>query len=472
MNLTDEAPKINPWPFIVGDAVLLGTAAFIASQSPAPLSGAPLLAIVGSVALGAVLACVPFLLNYTRRQDLALAERQSEIAALARTTAESAEQIGIAAQGLQSINELTQRALKHVDQLPHKLQDKINDFKSQLNEVAVTENEVLAQEVNTLRTSEIERLEAAFASVRKTAAELTTLETATRQHLADFNQSLSRFSAAAERTATDTAEAIKAGRTEAERSLIAAQNNATAAFERAVATALTALETRLNSLAILPPPAPNHLPQPAAFSSPPIVPTTSFASQPPVEKSPPAEEPPPSFERPPEISHVTSAAPFPAPAATTTPSAPPAPSTAADEAPPAGVVARKRPPRKAAARDDDQPSLGLDLADSSGNGEYSQLAPEDNLPAPAVSSDGLTRLLVTAYIGIGNKLYVRGEGPGLSWEKGVPLQFVSIGKWRWETPDASESLTLRLYKNDEQECVSLGELTLAPGHQQEVRASF
>jgi len=465
MNLTDEAPKINPWPFIVGDAVLLGTAAFIASQSPAPLSGAPLLAIVGTVALGAVLACIPFLLNYTRRQDLALAERQNEIAALARTTAESAEQIGIAAQGLQSINELTQRALKHVDQLPHKLQDKINDFKSQLNEVAVTENEVLAQEVNTLRTSEIERLEAAFASVRKTAAELSALETATRQHLADFNQSLTRFSTAAERTASDTADAIKAGRAEAERSLIAAQNNATAAFERAVATALTALETRLNSLAILPPPAPNHLPQPVAFSSPPIVPTATFASHPPVEKPTSAEEPPPSFERPPEISHVTSQAPFPTPSVT----APPAPTAAVGE--PAPAVARKRPPRKAV-RDDDQPSLGLDLAESSGNNEYSQLAPEDDSPPPAVSSDGLTRLLVTAYIGIGNKLYVRGEGPGLSWEKGVPLQFVSIGKWRWETPDASESLTLRLYKNDEQECVSLGELTLAPGHQHEVRASF
>ena len=34
--------------------------------------------------------------------------------------------------------------------------------------------------------------------------------------------------------------------------------------------------------------------------------------------------------------------------------------------------------------------------------------------APAKTSDGTTRLLVTAYIGIGNKVFVRGEGPGLS----------------------------------------------------------
>jgi hypothetical protein len=449
MNLTDEAPKLNPWPFIVGDAVLLGTAALIASQSPAPLTGAPLLAIAACVALGAVLACIPFLLNYTRRQDLALAERQSEIAALARTTAESAEQLGIAAQGLHSINELANRALKHADQLPHKLQEKINEFKTQLNEVSVTENEVLAQEVNTLRTSEIERLETAFASVRKTAAELTALETATRQHLADFNQSLTRFSATAEHTAADTAAALAASRTDAERSLAAAQKTATTAFERAAAT----------------PPTP--------FSTPPVVPTSTSASPLHAEKpSAPAPEEPPLYERPPEISRVTSVPPFVAgsPAPTASASTPPIATVTVEET--SEPAARKRPPRKSLLRDDDQPSLGLDLADPAPNNEYSQLSPDDTAPTAAVSSDGFTRLLVTAYIGIGNKLFVRGEGPGLSWDKGVPLQFVSIGKWRWETPDASEPLTLRLYKNDEQECAALGEFTLSPGHQQEVRASF
>jgi hypothetical protein len=90
----------------------------------------------------------------------------------------------------------------------------------------------------------------------------------------------------------------------------------------------------------------------------------------------------------------------------------------------------------------------------------------------SISSDGFTRLLATAYIGIGNKLYVRGDGPGLSWEKGVPLQFVSIGKWRWETPDATAPVTVKLYKNDQQECAALGPVTLEPGRQLEVTADF
>ena len=490
MNLTDEAPKLNPWPFIVGDVVLIGAAAFIATRSPVPLTGAPLLAIVGCVGLGAVFACIPFLLNYTRRQDLALADRQNEIAALARTTAESAEQLGIAAQGLHAITETAHRALKHADQLPQKLQEKINEFKTQLNEVSVTENEVLAQEVNTLRTSEIERLETAFASVRKTAAELAALEAATRQHLADFNQSLTRFATTAERSATDTAAALASGRAEAESALASAQNAATASFERTVATALASLEKRLTALtaATVAPlaatstaSAPAHSPATHSENTPPHTsasskPTAAVASstrpQIALEKSSPAE-PPPASERPPEISHVTSAPPF--PTASVSPSVsvaavstPPLPVTAAEPV----ALARKRPPRKSLLRDDDQPSLGLDLAEPSENNEYSQLAPEDAAPAPAVSSDGFTRLIVTAYIGIGNKLYVRGEGPGLSWEKGVPLQFISIGKWRWETADAIEPMAVKLYKNDEQECTALGEFTLAPGHQHEVRASF
>jgi hypothetical protein len=69
--------------------------------------------------------------------------------------------------------------------------------------------------------------------------------------------------------------------------------------------------------------------------------------------------------------------------------------------------------------------------------------------APAKSSDGSTRLLVTAYIGIGNKVFIRGEGPGLSWEKGVPMEFISIGKWSWKASDATVPVKIQLYKNDD-----------------------
>ena len=54
----------------------------------------------------------------------------------------------------------------------------------------------------------------------------------------------------------------------------------------------------------------------------------------------------------------------------------------------------------------------------------------------------------------------------------MPLQFVSIGKWRWETNEANAPVRFRLYKNDELECTALGEQTLEPGHLQEMTATF
>jgi hypothetical protein len=89
----------------------------------------------------------------------------------------------------------------------------------------------------------------------------------------------------------------------------------------------------------------------------------------------------------------------------------------------------------------------------------------------AASSDGATRLLATAYIGIGNKLFIRGDGPGLSWDKGVPMQFVSIGKWGWATHDATGPVACKLYKNDETEALT-GGVTLDPGKHVEITALF
>lgn len=105
---------------------------------------------------------------------------------------------------------------------------------------------------------------------------------------------------------------------------------------------------------------------------------------------------------------------------------------------------------------------------------------ESSAPAEAInrepaesasSSDGATRLLATAYIGIGNKLFIRGDGPGLSWDQGTPMQFVSIGKWGWSTNDATETITCKLYKNDETEALT-GEVSLEPGKHVEITALF
>lgn len=82
-----------------------------------------------------------------------------------------------------------------------------------------------------------------------------------------------------------------------------------------------------------------------------------------------------------------------------------------------------------------------------------------------------TTVVATAFIGASNKLFLRGDGPGLNWEEGVPMQFVEIGKWSWTTTDAAGPIRLHVFKNDEEEDKA-GVLTVEPGQRLDVRPEF
>ena len=52
-------------------------------------------------------------------------------------------------------------------------------------------------------------------------------------------------------------------------------------------------------------------------------------------------------------------------------------------------------------------------------------------------------------MGFGNALFIRGEGGGLSWERGAPLQCVGPSMWTWTSDKPIQSLTFKLLINDE-----------------------
>ena len=69
-------------------------------------------------------------------------------------------------------------------------------------------------------------------------------------------------------------------------------------------------------------------------------------------------------------------------------------------------------------------------------------------PVSAAAGTG-TALIVNLMIGIGNKPFVRGAGPGLSQDKGVPMSFLGIGRWQWISPDPEAPATIEVWKNDQ-----------------------
>jgi hypothetical protein len=86
-------------------------------------------------------------------------------------------------------------------------------------------------------------------------------------------------------------------------------------------------------------------------------------------------------------------------------------------------------------------------------------------------NSGPTTVVANVMIGIGNKPYLRGEGPGLSWEEGVSMNFIEIGKWAWSSPRKNASLTVQVYRND-QDPDKGGKIEVKPGQKLEITPDF
>ncbi len=98
----------------------------------------------------------------------------------------------------------------------------------------------------------------------------------------------------------------------------------------------------------------------------------------------------------------------------------------------------------------DEESLEEDADEEPQGGEEGEfeLSAEPAEPSTPSAQPG-TALIVNLMIGIGNKPFVRGTGPGLSPDKGVPMQFLGIGRWQWVSPDPEAPATVEVWKNDQ-----------------------
>jgi len=66
-----------------------------------------------------------------------------------------------------------------------------------------------------------------------------------------------------------------------------------------------------------------------------------------------------------------------------------------------------------------------------------------------------TTVAANVNVGFGNSLFIRGEGAGLSWDKGVQLNCVSDDLWTIVLKGASKTVVFKLLLNDTE--WSLGE---------------
>jgi hypothetical protein len=69
-------------------------------------------------------------------------------------------------------------------------------------------------------------------------------------------------------------------------------------------------------------------------------------------------------------------------------------------------------------------------------------------PAPVRSPRPATKIVARIDIGFGNTLFVRGEGPGLSWDRGVAMDCVADDVWSIALPAGDGEVIFKFLVND------------------------
>ncbi len=412
--MNSPEPRINKLPFILTDLGCLVVAALIGLFAKEPFAPLPLISCVTLVIAGGIALLIPFFADYAADCREATARLSNELEQQLARVQTAGESLNRAAAHIKAIEEAVHKSARDAETLPYRMAEKLAEFNEALAEQETADREALELELEELRSANSSNLKNVADKIHKATTDWTTLEISTRKQLT---------------LAQETALKIDA-----------LLKNSLAQIE-------------LRALAA----APRHYPSPDSVGEDGQAPTAA-----------------------PEISE--SATDAPAVAASTSAESSPTTEPTTDSEPP--KIKKPRAPRKPKPEDiltamsessvavESVTPLVIEASSSEEREVTSEEIPSDaDLVSRSSSSDGATRLLTTAYIGIGNKLYIRGDGPGLSWDKGVPMQFVSIGKWGWSTQDAIGTVRVKLLKNDEAAALT-GEVELEPGRHTEITALF
>ena len=73
-----------------------------------------------------------------------------------------------------------------------------------------------------------------------------------------------------------------------------------------------------------------------------------------------------------------------------------------------------------------------------------------------------TTIVAAVDVGFGNHLTLRGTGPGLSWETGLPLECVADDRWSITLPETSQPIVCKFLRNDSDWCAG-EDYTVLPG---------
>jgi len=150
--------KMPKWPFFLGDAFLLGLAYFIGWQGKPPLSHWEISAIGICVALGAMLAILPFLLEYRALLKLIETSALGTAAEKIQNLESLAAQISGATNHWQSAQDQADKTAALAREISERMAGEVRDFTVFMQKINEGEKATLRLEVEKLRRAEYDWL--------------------------------------------------------------------------------------------------------------------------------------------------------------------------------------------------------------------------------------------------------------------------------------------------------------------------
>jgi molecular chaperone GrpE (heat shock protein) len=147
-------PKLNKWPFLAGDALFLWTACFIYAQSKLPMGATELGLAVGCISAGALLAILPFVLEYKAVVRIAETEALADAVTQIQNLEKVAAQISGATARWQNAQDAADKTALTAKSIAEKMSEEVKAFNEFMHRVNDSEKTTLRLEVEKLRRGE------------------------------------------------------------------------------------------------------------------------------------------------------------------------------------------------------------------------------------------------------------------------------------------------------------------------------
>jgi molecular chaperone GrpE (heat shock protein) len=153
--MSDQSrPSVPKWPFFLADALMLGLAWFVYSQSKLPLDAFAISVIAACAALGGLLGVMPFLLEYRITLKLAETEGLTSVVTQIQNLETIATHISQATGQWQTVQEHSSRTVAAAKDIGERMTAEAKAFGEFMRKANDTEKSTLRLEVEKLRRAE------------------------------------------------------------------------------------------------------------------------------------------------------------------------------------------------------------------------------------------------------------------------------------------------------------------------------